>query len=395
MISDIMDTIKALNDGFKVSADLIFKNRETSISRRSRNAICYFPVLTSKSISYEEITMINKVLERQYTTYLRVAMSLDDVIDGTKSKAEYINQFHTNFDNRVGGNLVDSISSEKRLMSMRLKEDSKPYKTTNLSLNENKILESKLSDIKSVFNKKQQVSFSPFKESATAPIGRLLTENGSTTSVLTDNDVKKANEVIPTTMEIEVRTASGNNTKILMGVKTINHPIDSEEMIFNVANCIREKRFFFRAIQWTSGEIRFFKDFVLSADRIKANVQQARNKNTNWWRSLRNKTVLGLIKQIGGRPNVIPNTTLVLSMDEIEYITNSYGINLLTDVNSVSKLLSHFCLLGFVILDSSSELAYMFFDGEANYQTFSYNALERENRNNGNDMKALVSLLGR
>ena len=404
MISEIMDTIKAINDGLKdVEVGTIIKNRNTSISRRSKNAICYFPVLTSRSISYEEITMINKVLERNYTTFLRIAMSLDDVLDEKASKEEYIKRFHNNFDQRVGRNVLDS--TEKYLgtaATVMMAEDSKPYSFTNLTPEENKILESKLADIKSVFKKKEVINYSPLQEDVLAPIGRTLVKHDSNLNEasnlegqLLDNDVKKANEAVPTTLNIEIRIpGQKESTNILMGVKTITHPIESEEMIFNVANCIREKRFFFRTIQWTSGEIKFFKDFVLASDRIKANIAQSRNK-TNWWRSLRSKTLLGRIRQLGGKPNVIPNTTLVLSMDEVEYISNSYGINLLNDVQSVTKLLDHFSLLGFVILDNSSELAYILYDGESSYQTYSYTALERENRNNANDMKALVSLLGR
>lgn len=421
-ISILKSTLLDANDNFDAENKFKinkFNNKSRSISRRAKDAICYFPVLTSRSISYEEVTMINKVLERQFTTYLRVAIGLDDELEEGISKKEFISRFHVNLDKQIGSvNLLNSVLDG-------LKESNVPY-TVAKDQFVSPMLESHLQSIRSSLLRTVP-NFSPLKEDALAPIGRVLTENAKrkqkndrsepagrqgneigfgekedkqtryyrSNSTLLDNDVKKANEVIPTTLNIELRVkGSDSPTNILMGVKTITHPIDSEEMIFNIASAIREKRIFFRTIQWTTGEIKFFKDFVLSMDTIRKNVEQTRNKN-NWWRSLRRLSLSSKYKRYVNRDDIIPNTSIVLSMDEVEYITNSYGINLLKDTKSVIKLIEHYHLLSFAIVDSSSELAYFLFDGDSNFQTFSFNALERENRNAGNDMKALVSLMTR
>lgn len=432
IFADLAEAISILKDTLSdeglagIDNIKIFSKKANSISRRSKDAICYFPVLTSRSISYEEVTMINKVLERQFTTYLRIAIGLDDVIEEEMSKAEYISRFHVNLDKQLGtAKLFDSAIKG-------MNESNIPYTVAKDQFVSPK-LESYLSNIRTNLNK-EIINYSPLQEDALAPLGRMILKEGRNnselpeagsnsperrgnkkpkkgvlptdstketiyknpyTNQLIDNDVKKANEVIPTTLNVEIRVkGQAQPTYILMGVKTITHPIDSEEMIFNVASAIREKRLFFRTIQWTTGEIKFFKDFVLAMDRIKKNVEQSRNR-TNWWRSLRRLSLSGKFKRIINRDDIIPNTSVVLSMDEVEYISNAYGINLLRDVDSVRKLIDHFNLLSFVIVDSSSELAYFLFDGEANFQTFSYNALERENSNKNNDMKALVSLMSR
>lgn len=416
IIADIFETIFLVKDTLINNPDLINKpTKHQSISRRSKDAICYFPVLASRSISIEDITMVNKALERQFASYMRIAMGLDDVLDKDISKKDYINSFHNN--KRNG----------KELSSIILKEDNKPY-ISNTETKLNSILESKINDIK-VNLCKEKINVSPLKEDYLAPIGRMFSEaditvdNTSTIKTfygsevtktsrsfstytqqksqyqnqLLDNDVKKANELVPTTLDIELRVKGQENpTRILLGIKTTVHPINSEEMIFNVASAIREKRFLFRTIQWTSGEIKFLKDFVLSLDIIKKNVEQSRSKNSHWWRSLRVISTTNRIKDFFGQKKIIPNTTLVLSMDEVEYLANAYGINLLGSKNKeIISLINTFALLSVVIVDSSAELCYFFFDGDHVMQTLSFSSLERENRNGTNDMKALVSLLGR
>jgi hypothetical protein len=46
-----------------------------------------------------------------------------------------------------------------------------------------------------------------------------------------------------------------------------------------------------------------------------------------------------------------------------------------------------------VIVDSASEIAHFLFDGEHTFQKYSFNQLERENKNSGNEMKSLLNLM--
>lgn len=370
-------------------------------------------------------------------------MGLNDVLETEVSKEEFIRQFHKNFDSNDNG-FVSKNDARKFLIAMG--EDNKPYKE-NSPYKPNILVENGIKNITEGFYRKNKINFSPLQEDCLAPIGRVMLEadvsttertsggndtytqdtintaNGTRSSRTTDshryerttvtsrkeyiqskspykdqlldNDVKKANEAIPTTLNIELRVKGAEHpTHILMGIKTITHTVDSEEMIYNVASAIRERRLFFRFIQWTSGEIKFFKDFVLCLDRIKTNIDQNRNK-TNWWRVLKNRARTSRMRVALGKDALLPNSTLVLSMDEVDYIANAYGINLLKETKTIQRLLVDFNLLGICIVDSSSELVYLFYDGEESFQTFSYNALERENRNSGNDLKALVSLMSR
>lgn len=215
--------------------------------------------------------------------------------------------------------------------------------------------------------------------------------------VLRDNDVKKANELIPTT--VHLKTYFKNNERItpidyMIGIKATVHKIDSQSMIENVAKSLKRGKAFFNLMRVTSGEISFFKDFVFAITRIKDDVK-SKHKDNPWWDALyRRKKSANLLKGINASNQLVPNATLVLSMDEVEYIKNQYGFDLMND--KVAKdVIKQLFLLGFVVVDSSIQVAYFLFDGARNYQSYSFNALERENSNASKNVKEIMQVLGR
>ena len=215
--------------------------------------------------------------------------------------------------------------------------------------------------------------------------------------ILSDNDVKKANELIPTT--VHLKTYFKNDDRItpidyMIGIKATVHKIDSQSMIENVAKSLKRGKAFFNLMRVTSGEISFFKDFVFAITRIKDDVK-SKHKDNPWWDALyRRKKSANLLKSINASNQLVPNATLVLSMDEVEYIKNQYGFDLMND--KVAKdVIKQLFLLGFVVVDSSIQVAYFLFDGARNYQSYSFNALERENSNASKNVKEIMQVLGR
>ena len=84
----------------------------SSISKKSLPAVLQFPVLTSNTISIQDLTMVNKALERQYATFVRIAMGLDDLVDfkNVSSKEEYIKKFHQNMGEKIPfGSTIDKV----------------------------------------------------------------------------------------------------------------------------------------------------------------------------------------------------------------------------------------------------------------------------------------------
>ena len=225
--------------------------------------------------------------------------------------------------------------------------------------------------------------------------------NRARTSVkLSDNDIKKCNELVPTTLSVSVQQIKGDNfgtmLNFILGVKGVMHPVNSEEMVSNLLDGYKSGNRFFNFLRWTSGEISFFKDLLFNIDGIKEDVVKKHNKGSHWWTTLkRNRTLARTKNAIGnitkGKNRILPNATIVCSMEEVMEIQDVYGMDLM-EVRNVLKLMDRYFLLGFVVVDESQELCYFIFDGERDYQALSFKGLEREN-NNKNDFKDIYKMI--
>ena len=101
MIADVISLVKDLKtikDDVPSDSNFRFKYTRNSISRGSANGIMQFPVLTSNALSMDDLTMVSKALEREYASFIRVMVSMDDVIDLSKgeTKLSKIQSIHQN-----------------------------------------------------------------------------------------------------------------------------------------------------------------------------------------------------------------------------------------------------------------------------------------------------------
>ena len=207
---------------------------------------------------------------------------------------------------------------------------------------------------------------------------------------LADNDVKKSNELVPTTLSVTLNQIKGEHSvgvqNFIVGIKGLMHPVDSNEMVANLLDGFKSGNMFTNFFRWTSGEITFLKDLILNMGDIKEEVIKKRT-GSKWWSTLRRRKDIKRAKKGG----ILPNASIVCSIEEITEIREVYGLNLL-DVRHVKKIMDRFFLLGFVIVDESQELAHIIFDGEDNYQVLTYRGLEKEN-NNKNDFKEIYKMI--
>jgi hypothetical protein len=343
-----------------------------------------FPVITTSSISVPDLTMINKALEREYATFVRIAMGLEDVHDGS-TKVSVVKKFHQNMGTKSNVTIDNALFESMEIANKKL---NKAY--SNDLRNES---------INNLTNKNNVNHYGGGKKTLSENSRSGVSDKSQYTNQLVPNDIKKANELVPTTLDIPIYITGEKGepiqTNILVGVKAISHLVNSEEMVYNVATAIEEKRGVFRFLQWSTGEIAFFKDYLFMIDRIKKQATSERSVNSILWRSLKRRSTEDKIKRwTFSKKEVMPNATILITMDEVEYIQNNYNIDLFGSTRSVQDLMNYFFLLGFVIVDPSSELAYFFFDGQTAFQPLSYAALERENTNAG-DVKSIVSLMNK
>ena len=90
----------------------------------------------------------------------------------------------------------------------------------------------------------------------------------------------------------------------------------------------------------------------------------------------RRKAAANIKNRLKGKGKILPNASIVCSMEEVVELNDVYGLDLM-DSNNVKKLMQRYFLLGFAIVDEAQELCYFIFDGENDFQALSFNGLEK------------------
>ncbi len=456
IFKEIIDATKDLSNIGEDTYNNSFKKRNfSSISRRSLEGTLQFPVIVSKSLDIDTLQMITKALEREFTTFVEISMSMSPIlnIDSDKDAFGYLRKFHQNSSVKASlsdlkviaadvlehynafsdpnkevfmfSSVVEGITGGKVVIENKnqledifegIREDILNNKFIPKSKNE-MLLEANSG--KGGDNITRNIYKKGAKNYTTINIrsgdSNILGDNGLggtkrkseftlsdfelPRNIIKDNDVKKPNELTPTTMHIRTILVDKENQNqgamdFIIGVKATMHPVSSEEMVDNVLHAVRGKSKFFNFIRWTTGEIGFFKDFLFNIKEIKRDVSKRSAGSSPWWIALKRRRTLAKVSKL--LPNrILPNATLVLSMEEVEYIKNNFKYDLMNE-RFVDSIMREFFLLGVVIADPSTETAYFLFDGFENFQAVTFTALERDIRGtNGVDFREVMRLVQR
>lgn len=203
-------------------------------------------------------------------------------------------------------------------------------------------------------------------------------------SRLAENDVKKANELMPTKVMVDFySTDAGEKLEsAIIGVKCKLYTVDSLELIERIATKYADTNWVRELVRASTGEISFWRDFVFALDRARVDALNASKKSSSakMWKVLeRRATKNRLSKWKANRADSSPITTLVVSQDEVEYLKKDYDINLENRKIAI-KLMEAYNFMGLVIVDEPAEAASFIFDegNDAQYETMSFRNLERE-----------------
>ena len=227
--------------------------------------------------------------------------------------------------------------------------------------------------------------------------------SGFLSNQILDSDIKKANELVPTTMIVNFKYVdpdSGRATpldNIVLGVKCRYIPVDSKDIIDHLLTKLNDKNFITQLIRATTREISFFKDFVLAIDnaKVEALANSKRGSANPMWKVLERRAIMSRMKRFigikGNNANAI--TALVVSQEEVEYVHKNYGKNL-DSMKAITDILNAYNLIGFCVADESMETVKFVFDtGEDMMDTLSFNSLEREASDTS--YKKIVNLLSK
>lgn len=218
--------------------------------------------------------------------------------------------------------------------------------------------------------------------------------------VFTDMQMKKANEMLPTFTRVNIgfivdETNEVVNRDILLGVKTYIHRVPTKTLVDDLYSSIINKRKFLKFIKYVTGEERSLADLLFGIRELKSDATSG-NKSGNSWRAAfhrRRRWSKMSIPYL--MSEYTPNGTVVITMNEVEYIKENYGVDIMQS-DHIQMLMDDNFLLAFVVLDQSNEIAYIRYDGH-NYgmQEYSYNQLERERSMDDRMMRELYRSFSR
>lgn len=414
ILKDIIDLMKDfdVNDLEK----MMKTKKPSSISKAASEGTLQFPVLITRALDISTLNTTCSALERQYASFAQIAMTMDQVANSKEGARGYLRRFHQNTGVAYTKNdlfnditMLAKESVEEALVETNgikfvLESTTASGATYKVTASNKDQLESVLEslNLQKLNDKFRPKNLSVMEaNNTTTTINHNIDETivNKTTrtdikdrkvfnghNILRDNDVKKSNELVPTTLHIRIILVNDNETPIdtvdfIVGIKAIMHPVKSEEMIENVYNACKQNGPFFNFIKWTTGEISFMKDLVLRVNDTKLDVYNRSAGASHWWMALKRRKNLSKLRNSAFLPGgFLPNTTIVMSMEEVEYIKTRYGYDLM-DERVVLKVMNEYFLLGFVVIDMAGEIGHFFYDGQGSYQSTTFDGLRRETSN--------------
>ena len=454
IIRDILDVISDVKDADELDG---FHSKKSfkSIASASKNLTLVFPVIVSKGLTIDSAAMVTKAIERKCVMMLQMLFSAMN-ISNSANAMEYIKQFHTNMkmDDTITPDSIisamdDLVLSKEGAVSEYILHDPK---TKRLIENDMKNIDYVLPDSISEYgledysiinrmghtiivneakkkflglnnNEKQKSGDNEsdeenevkgrknikYKNYENKNIGNNDDNGNKNLRIkdkidllryqLLDNDVKKSNELVPTTMMINFVSKEGDkpiNTQAVIGVKAKMYPVDQMDILNRLTIKHKDKNRLIEFVRSTTREISFVRDFLFCIDKCKMDAlsNSSKGSTSKLWKLLERRALKSKIRRGLGQVNdASAITTLVITQEEVEYLKKTENIDL-NDPRIIRPIMESLNFMGVCIVDEASEKASFIFDtGDDIYETLPFTALEREN--NDTNYKKILNLMGK
>lgn len=372
-----------------------------SIAKQSNHGVCQFPVIASRTLDYETISIINKACERNFCSFLQVVLQMNQVMGEDETVVDFVRRFHTNSSD-IEGHFTEAVNIiQKELLYQNTIFESM-FNTAPIS---NQVFDARQLFLEANGNgasngntnktvtKRRVVSRTPIKPSNTNYTGDTVPRDS-----LMDNDIKKSNELVPSLLHVKVKQALPTGVTavdFILGVKATIHPVTANDMIHNLTKVALKKSDFFNFLRWSTGEISLIKDIILGLNEAKDNLRdQYDKKASSWWNLLRSEKTLRRYNKWSRQTPILPNATIVISQEERDYLKANIKYDLL-DESTARKFIQELGLLQLVVVDVSTELAHFMIDGQSHFQVYTFSALERENGNSEKQFKNILKAVNK
>lgn len=446
ILNDLMDLVRDVSQSKDDFVSMFTKASPSSLSRMANKGTLQFPVIVSKSLDLETCTVISKALEKKFASFAQITLSMEPNFsqkdDG--NIANFLRKFHQNTDTKsefsdvitflndvseesvmfeelngdiflygftTEGNDGGVISSNKEglfvledavnleVVNDKFKPESVKINSRLLSVTEAKDKDEDPQYRKDMIDLAKAMNTSREEKQVVTMSGDPISKFELPRDVLKWEQVTKLNDLVPT--HLHIRLASVNekgditgHIEFILGIKATLHAVSSDDIIKNLEGAAQSSDKVFNFIRWTTGEITFVKDFLLNIKDLKGDAMRKSSGSSYWWSALKRRKSLAKIKnKFFLSKKLLPNTTLCVSMEEVEYLKNEYGYDLMEPI-FLDRVMSTYFLLAFVVVDNSTQVAHFMFDGQKNFMTQTLSSLKKDN-DNKDDFKQMLKLVNR
>ena len=218
--------------------------------------------------------------------------------------------------------------------------------------------------------------------------------------VFTDMDMKKANDAIPIFTKANIgfvidETEEVVGRDVLIGIKAYVHRAPSAELINDIYNCVINKRKFLKFVKFITGEERSLADLLFGFRELRSDALDARTGAGEWRSAFKRRRRWAKMSIPYLTKEYTPNGTIILTMNEVDFIREQYGIDIMLP-DHVRMIMDADYLLGFVILDQANEMVHVTYDGHGyGFQQYTYAMLEREQVQTDRMMRELYRAMAR
>ena len=407
IVKDIMDLFDLIRD--TDVEDIIDSSKrspysKTSLAKLTDNLVCVFPVMVSSSLSIDSAVMIMKAIERKAAVMLQLLFSAYQV-QNANNLADVLGQFHKNIKLNDKMTVDDVINVMDHLEGVQLRVDPRQIQTIK-------------EDMKNIhFYFEKSVNPNPISELSISrnPVSREIVvedkghgfanlRRSSNTADISKsfaaNDIKKANELMPTTLTVNFvyeRTPGGMTIPVegvVIGIKARLIPVSSNDITNHIISKVEDKNWLLQLIRATTRETSFVKDFLLAIDKAKVDaLAHSRQGSANpMWKVLERRAMNSKLRRLLGSNNAyMAITTLCVSQEDVDYVKKEFNIDF-EQPSNIDPLFSNLNLMCVCIVDEALEVAKFMFDtGDGNWENYSFSSLEREDKDN--TYKKVVNLM--
>lgn len=435
------DILKEIKNAPRMINNISQSNiRGKSMIRRAKDATFQFPMIIPKSCPIDMATACTRMMDRVYAGYTQIALGNNSTMNMAldSSPTQFLKRFHQNikFEQAIADLAVPEDEREAYMekayngeyrvfadpdrkffmlfnaadkkLGMMLesnREGLKPYLSEiNMSKQMRDIFESGYeeeyteaeSDETNAEDLTQALLDGKLKQQQLADRRALadIAKNNAAAlrgPQLTDGDIKRMNDMTPYAVQIRLSVVNSADEfvqymDIVVGIKTVLHLVDTDDMISNLEKALQNRSGLFRFLRWTTGEISLVKDLLLNMDDLRFDAANQNAGKSPLFGNLKRMKRRGVGMSGFAMPHgLIPNATLLVTSYEVDHMKNTYGIDM-REESVAKKLMEGLDLMTFIICDDGAGTVDILYDGDATFQTYALESIEREVSMNSNKL---------